>query len=64
MLLIVYLDFFLLKSQQGGLEVVHLLLTDFVIGKKLMMILIALFWSTWEMGHVHLIIMLLNVVTI
>jgi hypothetical protein len=64
MMLIVYPVFFLLKSQQSDLEVVHLLLKDFVIRKKLMMVFIVLFWSTWKMGHVHLIIILLSVVII
>jgi hypothetical protein len=43
MLLIVYSTFFLLKSQWGSLEVVHLLLKDFIIGRKLMMVRILLF---------------------
>jgi hypothetical protein len=64
MLLIVYLAFFLLKNQQDGLEVMHLLLKDSVIGRKLMMVRIVLFCSTWKMSHVHLIIMMLSVVTI
>jgi hypothetical protein len=38
MLLIVYPAFFLLKSQRGSLVVVHLLLKDIVIGRKLMMV--------------------------
>jgi hypothetical protein len=64
MLLIVYPAFFLLKNQWSGLGVVHLLLKDSVIERKLMMVRIILFCSTWEMGHVHLIIMLLSVMTI
>jgi hypothetical protein len=43
MMLIVYPVFFLLKSQQSDLKVVHLLLKDFVIRKKLMMVFIVLF---------------------
>jgi hypothetical protein len=64
MLLIVYPTFFLLKSQRGSLKLVHLLLKDFVIRRKLMLIRIILFLFTWKMGHVHLIIMPLSVVTI
>ena len=52
MLLIVYPAFLLLKSQHGGLEVVHLLLKDFIIRRKSMMVHIVLVCSTWEIGYV------------
>jgi hypothetical protein len=64
MLLTVHPTFFLLKSQCGDLEVVHLLLNDFVIRRKLIMVCIILFWFIWKMGHAHLIIVMLSFVTI
>jgi hypothetical protein len=63
-LLIVYSAIFSLKFQQVDLEFMYLLLNDFVIGIKLMMACVVLFWVIWEMGHVHLIIMLLSIVTV
>jgi hypothetical protein len=35
--------FIFAKRQQGGLEAVHLLLKDFIIGRKLMIVCIVLF---------------------
>jgi hypothetical protein len=64
MLLIVSPAIFSLKNQQVDLELMHLLLKDFAIGRKLMMAYVVLFWVMWEMGHVHLIIMMLNIVTV
>ena len=56
MLLIVYPAIFSLKSQRDDLDFMYLLLKDFVIGRKLMMVCIVLFWVIWEIGRVHLII--------
>jgi hypothetical protein len=64
MLLIIYPAIFSLKIQQDNLELMHLLFKDFVIRRKLMMACIMFFWVIWEIGDVHLIIMLLNIVTV